>query len=153
MSFDLANLNASKNSPKGIVMRVEDANGEPIFEEVEGTEQGSDGQPLKIKRYVAITLLSQDSDEYKRVARTINNRKLEKSLRRGKVPKIRAEELEKDQLDLLVACTVSWDNITYNSKPLECTPENARLLYQNVPAVREQVDAFIGDRANFLGNS
>lgn len=51
-------------------------------------------------------------------------------------------------IELLTACTASW-NLTWNGKQPECTPENVRKLYAEQPWIREQVDVFVGDRANF----
>lgn len=141
--MDLSKLNAATTAPKGVAMKVVDPRtDEPLFDEMEGGA----------KQYVTITLLSSDSNEYKRVSHKVANRKLKKITARGRIPKLTAEETENDQLDLLVACTLGWENVVYEGQPLEFNPENVRMLYSKVPVIREQVDAFIGDRANFLGN-
>jgi hypothetical protein len=145
--MDLAQFNAAKAAPKGKPMKViHPGTGELFYDEVD------DGKGKKTKRFVTITLLSQDSDEFKRVQKRVTNKKLDKATKRGKMPKVTAEQLEEDQLDMLVACTVGWENVMLNGQVLEFSKENARLLYESVPAIREQADNFIGDRESFLGN-
>lgn len=141
---DLSKMNAGKG---GKVLYVEDANGDRVFDEVEDSRTKE-----KVRKYVTITLLSKDSDQFRKVSTRVTNKRLEKSLRAGGRVRVRAEEIENDQLDLLVACTTGWDNVQLGSEVLEFNDLNVRRLYQEVPAIREQVDNFIGDRANFLGN-
>jgi len=50
----------------------------------------------------------------------------------------------------VIRCTLAWRGIVYEGEALECNPGNARRLYAALPWLREQVEAFIADRANFL---
>lgn len=61
------------------------------------------------------------------------------------------EELDYDQMDVdsLVAITLDWKGITKGGKKYECTPENARSLYEQSPSIVEQLLRFLGDSANF----
>ena len=61
------------------------------------------------------------------------------------------EELDYDQMDVdsLVAITLDWKGITKGGKKYECTPENARALYEQSPSIVEQLLRFLGDTANF----
>lgn len=51
---------------------------------------------------------------------------------------------------LLVACTTGWANIFWGDEPLEFNEANATKLYEEVPAIREQVNRAIGDRQLFF---
>ena len=101
------------------------------------------GEPLDVK----IKLAGVDSDYYKKELRKQQNRKFKKGFR-----KMSAEELEADTIELLVACTLDWEGVELEGQALECNAENARKIYKRFPWIKEQVDNFINDRANFLKN-
>lgn len=101
---------------------------------------------------VTISLLGSDSDVYQKLSRKQNARRLKHNIGRRGGLKVSPEELEEDALEILVACTVSWDNVVFNGTRLECNPANIRKLYSELPFVREQVDEFVAERENFLGN-
>ena len=61
-----------------------------------------------------------------------------------------SEEFEAETIDILAKCTLSWEKVVLEGKELPCTYENAKTVYTNFIWLREQVDAFINDRANFL---
>lgn len=107
------------------------------------------GTPLRNEagEALTITLLGVDSDAYRKAQRAAQNKRLAK---RGGI-KLTAEELEAESIETLAACTVAWANIEFEGRALECNRANAVKLYTALPWVREQVDAFMGDRANFLG--
>lgn len=98
---------------------------------------------------VTVTLAGQDSDRFKKADRKISNRRLATSAS-GQRLKLTAEGIDSDSLERLVACTISWSGIGWGGGEKECTPENAREAYTKLPWLREQAEAFIGDRANFL---
>jgi hypothetical protein len=143
---DLSQFDTNKVRGRKMTLLRPD-NGEPLMDRrVENGEE---------KEFpVTITLLSQDSDEFKSTTRKISNQRLQKQIKRGiKKVAFSAEDIEADNLDLLSACTVGWEGIGLDGAPLEFNRENARLLYRRCAWVREQVDEFIADRVNFLGNS
>lgn len=98
-----------------------------------------------------LQLISADSDEYNAVRRNVLTQRIRQSAKTRK-PTVTAEQVEADALDMLVACTKGWSGLRLQGKPLEYTPEAARMLYTEYAWIREQADAFINDRANFLGN-
>ena len=101
------------------------------------------GEPLEVK----IKLAGIDSDYYKKELRRQQNKRFKKGFR-----KMNAEELESETIELLVACTLDWDGVELEGQALECNPENVRKVYKQFPWIKEQVDNFINDRANFLKN-
>ena len=101
------------------------------------------GEPLEVK----IKLAGVDSDYYKKELRRQQNKRFKKGFR-----KMNAEELESETIGLLVACTLDWEGVELEGQALECNPENARKIYKRFPWIKEQVDNFINDRANFLKN-
>lgn len=131
-------------------------------------EQGADlhlvhpatGKPLTAENGEPITvrLLGIDSETYRTLEKEVRHASLErmqKKLGRRGTPQMQVdpEQIEEDALNMMVKCTKSWANIIYKGKPLDCTPANVKMLYQEQPWIAEQVSEFMNDRRNFLGNS
>lgn len=132
--MDLATLDMA-NAESGAVMTVRHPVSDAVLE-------GTDGQAI------TITLAGSDSERFRKVQRASTNRRLKtQSSRRGQVT---SEELEADSLETLAACTISWRGLVVDGEALECNAANARKAYKRLPWLKEQVDAFVGDRANFL---
>ena len=60
------------------------------------------------------------------------------------------DALEAEATETRVAVTLQWGGIEIDA-PLDCTPDNVRMVYEEFPWLAEQVDEFQGDRANFIG--
>lgn len=56
-------------------------------------------------------------------------------------------------VDLLVHLTLGWEGAEDNGKPVAFSADAARDLYAEHSWLREQVDAFVADRGNFLKTS
>lgn len=96
---------------------------------------------------IFITLAGVDSQVWKDAQRRQSNNRLKK-----KSFRLSAEELEAEGVDMLAACTLDWENMILDGQELECSRENAARVYSRFSWLKEQVDEFIGDRANFLPN-
>ena len=100
---------------------------------------------------ITIHILGKDSDEFQKVSRAQNKKRMQKMTKGGfRSASIPTEEIEQDSIALLAACTKSWSGVVINSVPIECNMENAVMVYERFPWIREQVDTAIGDRANFI---
>jgi hypothetical protein len=99
-----------------------------------------DGSPI------TITLVGSDSATFKRAMQVQADRRLKSNNRRS----ISMQSIEDDAIDLLSAATIGWDGIVVDGEELPFSNENAKALYERFPWIREQVNAFIGERANFL---
>lgn len=102
---------------------------------------------------VTITLLGKDSPEFKKVLRRNANKKIDYMQSTGRKIVVKVEDLEKDGLELAVAATKAWSGINVDGALLECVPENVESTYNRFPWLREQVESFINNRANYLKNS
>jgi len=98
---------------------------------------------------ITIRLAGVDSDIYRKASRKIT----EKRLNRGRVGKLDLEAVEDEGLTVMAACTLGWSGVVVDGQELPCTRDNAQAVYRRFPWIREQVDAFMGDRANFLPKS
>jgi len=129
-TVDLNTLDTSKASEDGVWTEIENP---------------STGEPLGIK----IKVLGMDSKAYQDQQRKTQDRNMKKGFRGLK--QLKSETIEKDKIELICACTVDWENVVYDGEALECTRENCRWLYKTYRWIFDQVDEFIGDRGNFLG--
>jgi hypothetical protein len=136
---DLSKLDTTVAAEEGAELQLRN----PIDDSVLRDEKSGDP--------VVIMVVGTDSKEYMRVTHAIQNRRLGKRLGKGSRPKMTAEELEADALELLVASTKGWKHIVVDGAELAYSEKNVRTLYQRFPWIKEQVDEFIADRTNFLG--
>ena len=100
---------------------------------------------------VTIQVLGKDSDEFQKISRAQSKKRMERMSKGGfRNPVVSPEEVEQDNLNLLAAVSRGWNNVIVDGKPLPFSKENALMLYERFPWIREQIDAAIGDRANFI---
>ena len=96
---------------------------------------------------MTITVIGADSDIAVKARNAQQNRRLQQGVR----AKLTAEGLESDAAGYLAKLTVDW-NVTMGGEKPACTYEAAVKIYSTpkLAFIREQVDAAIADRANFL---
>lgn len=92
-----------------------------------------------------IWLQGEDAENYRKtlraqIDRQIAERKLE----------LTAAELEERLIERLAAITLRFENIEFEGVSYDTTPANVLRLYREHLWIREQVAAFVEDRANFL---
>jgi hypothetical protein len=97
-----------------------------------------------------VDLYSSDSEAARKHQRAVTKNRL--ALRdRGKVT---PEQLEVENSGLYAALTAGWYLVSLAGAPIDvpCTVDSASELYANpeLAWLREQVDAFVVDRGNFL---
>ena len=90
-----------------------------------------------------------DSKTYQDFSRKIQDKNLKKGFRGMK--HLKAETMDSNKIDLISTCTVDWKNVQYEGEDLPCDAKNKRWLYRKFRWIFDQVDEFIGDRGNFLG--
>jgi len=124
---------------------------------VKGSNEGFDVQiyhpGTNVDLDITIHVLGKDSDEFQKISRAQSKKRMAKMTKGGgfrTTPSIPIEEIERDGIDLLAACTKSWSGIVVEGKPVDCTYDNVIMIYERFPWIKEQVDTAIGDRANFI---
>jgi hypothetical protein len=130
---------------------------------IDGANEGFDVNICKpgsnIKTGLIINVLGKDSDEFQKVSRAQNKKRMSKIGRggfRGLGSMASPEEIDRDSIELLARCTKSWTFNGKNSIPgpdgneLDFNFDNVVLFYTASPDAREQVDTEMGDRANFI---
>jgi len=113
---------------------------------------------------IIITVLGKDSDEFQKITRQQNKKRMDRmsknGFRSGKVAPPSQDEIDSDNLDMLAGCTTGWkviddDGVELGTMLLDgdevpFSTENAKKIYKRFPWIKEQVDTAIGDRANFI---
>lgn len=105
------------------------------------------GEPVGLE----ITLASPDSAHYRKVEQQVKDRNL-RLVRKSRSGTLSAAALEAGATDILVGAVLSWEGAKWGGTELECNEQNVRQVYESLPFIREQVDEYLGDRANFFGN-
>lgn len=134
--MDLLTLDTSAASEQGEKMEVQHPATGAVLTQTDGAA-------------VTIVLAGQDSERFKKADRKISNRRLATTAA-GRRVTLTSESIEADNLERLVACTISWSGVGFGGVDKECTPDNVREVYKRLPWLREQAETFIQDRANFL---
>ena len=99
---------------------------------------------------MTITLLGQDSKIYRKLQLGKQQAALNRMAKGKKALDLDAEKLSEDSIDDLVKLTTSWDGFELDGVKLDCTPENVRKVYTDWAWIKEQVQEFVGNRANFF---
>jgi hypothetical protein len=99
---------------------------------------------------VALTLLGVDSAKYRDTLDGVTRSRVE-AIQKAKQA---GTEVQEDKnaftVDVLTAITLGWKNVNDKAgNAVPFNPENVAAFYQ-YPVIREQVDAFVSTRANFL---
>lgn len=124
------------------------------LDEIRVNEEGADMdvihpvtfEPLKDEdgNKATIRLVGMDSAIYRKAVNAITNRRT-----KGNRPvKLNAERFEQDSFELICKCTVGWSNLVIGG----ASPKTPEEIYEGRKWLKEQADAFIHDRANYLGN-
>jgi hypothetical protein len=96
---------------------------------------------------IIFTLSGMDCSKYRNQKKLITNKRMNKMVRKKEVD---VSETEKEDIDLLANCTLGWSGILEGEKQIKFSVENAKDLYTKHRWIFEQVNEFIGNRANFF---
>lgn len=100
----------------------------------------------------SITVRGADSDTYQEKFRECQRRRLGAMGRqRREMPNL--AQVESDALELVAACIIGWQGIDEHGVPVPFSETAARSLFERFPWIREQVDAAVHERANFLASA
>lgn len=128
---DLSDLSSSP-ADEGRVMEVRNKLGEIM--------RHADGRPF------TITLYGAESAKFRSLAMAQQDRRNQRVFRTRAPDK--PQVAEREAIELLVAATKDWD-IVWDKAPLEFSEEKAREIYSKFTFLRDQVDQFVGNAANF----
>lgn len=132
--MDLSKLNTRERSEQGAVLTIVDPKTRTPF-------LGYNDKP------VTITLKGADCRAFKEM----QYRQSDKAFKGGRL-KMSSAELAESSIQTLAKMTISWEGVSVNGEELPCTEANAAMVYREYEVVRAQVDEFVNDIENYLGN-
>lgn len=127
------------------VLHLHDANDDPMYAEGDG------GKPDKSKP-MTVTLYGPGSKQHARATAAQNNRMVDQLKRKGKTSQT-AEQRRDEQAQFLSACTVRFDNVTYETDTGAKLEGDAlaKAIYSDpeIGFIVDQVAKHLGDWSNF----
>jgi hypothetical protein len=96
--------------------------------------------PVTNEAIDTIVVAGMESDAFRKAKHEMAQRRMDAG---GKVS---VEQVEADSIKLLAACVISWGDLTING----VTPTDSAAVLTEYSWIREQVDAFVANRANFF---
>lgn len=93
-----------------------------------------------------ITVMGADSLEFQKAQKKLRNQAIRAYADKKEIDE--ADEI-KAEIEHLANITMDWRGIETNGEPKPFTKEGCIELYTKSPGVRNQVDRFVSDRANF----
>lgn len=133
-SFNLSALDTISACNKPVEIEIKDISGAPTG--------------------VFFSVLGKDSDVYRGRVRALADEALRRQAS-GKPAVEKIDELERKNIDALVAATVGWrtgvlPTLAWGDEQLEFSPDNARKVYAALLPVREQISEAINSVENFM---
>lgn len=138
--MDLSTLNVVAAAETGEVMTLK----HPVTGDDLMTDDPDGPKPQ------TITLRGSDSEAYRKRSNAIVQQR-SKRARAGRLS-LSVDEVEEGEIEVLVAATAGW-NLWINGESPTFSAAAARELYATYPWIKEQAQAFVGERANFLKSS
>lgn len=96
-----------------------------------------------------IRIASPDSEKYRKLAQAMRT-KIQAMMQRNKGKMPPTEVIEEESQKVLIGAVLGWEGATWGGQPFECTPDNVKQLFDALPWIKEQVDEYLGNRANFF---
>lgn len=119
------------------------------------TEKSDAGAELTLEHPVTgdklegmkIMLAGSDSKAFRAKQKEINSARITRMMKRKSSS---LQNSDDDECELLAACTLGWSGIVAGGEELAFSNAAAKNLYMEHNWIREQVDEFVGNRANFF---
>lgn len=96
-----------------------------------------------------ITVVGTDSDVFSELIVTRSRTMADAITRNGGKP-LERKLLDELTAETLAGCTLGWRPMTLGGEGFPFSYDNAKYLYANFPAIREQINTEIADRSNFI---
>ena len=97
-----------------------------------------------------LILAGVDSDAYKKAQRKVTDRRF-KQQQKFRQLRLTSSMLEDEAIEILTAVTLGG-KLFMDGKEVTVDANNAGEIYREYPWIKEQADAFIEDRSNFLSS-
>ena len=101
------------------------------------------------KTDASLQVIGQDSDEYKRKARSIYKTALKKAPK-GDLNNLNEDDDESFSIKLRATHIKGWSGIQENGKDIPYSQENAEYIIKKYPFITDQLVEFVSARENFM---
>ena len=128
MTLDIRRLASSKSAEEGFELELLDDRRMPT------------GAFIRIR--------GADGDTYRAKRREIQRSRLAGA--QGRDLRTLPDRVDEEELELLAGVTTGWRGLLSDGVELAYSEAAAMALYRDVPGIKEQVDAAVHNRANFL---
>jgi len=95
-----------------------------------------------------------DSDQFKAVDRQLSKKRLIDAQRKGGIKRVIQqadfEQIEEDDCQRLAACISGWKNLQEGDKAVKFSTAACIEILKKYPWIKDQVQEFVSDRANFI---
>lgn len=138
--MDLNSLDIVKEAAKGATLELH----HPVTGDVL-TYTAADGT----KKPMTLVLIGKDSEDFRHRQRQLIDKRVKRQMRNRGNSSPSTEDMEREGMSLL-ATAVCGGTVFLDGAEIPVTSDNAADLFTRFPWMREQADAFVEDRANFL---
>lgn len=133
MAFDIAKIDVIGSHESGCTVEIDLPDGTPT------------DFKIKVRGKESAQVKKVTNAQSKSVQRDSNMAR-----KKGKDLEWDLDDFEKQAVDLAVAATISWENLTENGKVVEFSPEEARKIYTKNKWIVKQVNTASENDALFL---
>jgi hypothetical protein len=126
MSFDFTKLDFATKAEAGAVMQVKN----PLTGEALGA---------------TVTVIGTDSKTFRNLAKQRSVASMERT-----AEDLKTYDADADNISMIAKCILGWTGIFEGETEIKFSYENAVMMLTKYSWLREQIDRFVGDRANFL---
>jgi len=102
---------------------------------------------------ITITLLGADSEDFRKEKRRLEharNSRIRRARSRRAVEEVAMDTTPEENAALLASCVTGWKGMVEDGKKIPFSASAATRIFLKYRWISEQVDAFVGDRGNFL---
>jgi hypothetical protein len=128
--LNLASVNTAEKANQGVEMEIEHP----------GTGEGTGG---------FLTICGEDSEQHAKAMNILSRKRMKAQRKTGRVEVIH-DDIQDGMVTLAVNCVIGWRGILEDGVEVPFNRANLRRILTTYKFVLEQVNAFIGDRSNFL---
>lgn len=149
--MDLMNLSTTEASNNGAWCHIRHpVSGAPLYA-VDETERDGVQLTEEERGPIRVRVFGSDSAVYRKASHKVQNRRIETATKSRGKQVITAEDAAQDQTNLALACIQEWQNVQFQGEALEFNRANALKLFAQCPWMLEQLQEFIDDRGQFVG--
>ena len=134
--FDLGSAKpVAEREDEGVIIHLSDIEGEKMFYEENGEKK-----PVTWKV----------AGSYSNIYRRAKESQVTRTVKKGRSQSVTGELLGKQALELVAACSLGFDGLIDKGKKIPFSKDNAKVILDAAPWIREQVESAMEDHSRFF---